>query len=114
MAGPRRGFRGQLAMLHSGAPGRAGQAGALPGTVAVIVWQEEHEGRAGSPRSSAGTVGAQMFEEYAKLATVYLARATELCAALLIGLAALRATVKGLWLYFRRRTPDLNDETIRL
>ncbi len=55
-----------------------------------------------------------MLEVYAKLATVYLARGTELCAALLIGLAALRATLKALRVYFIRRTPDLNDETIRL
>lgn len=55
-----------------------------------------------------------MLEEYAKQATDYLARGTEMCAALLIGLAVLRATVKALWVYFYHRTINLNDETIRL
>lgn len=54
-----------------------------------------------------------MLKEYAKLVTVFLARGTELCAALLIGLAAVRATAKALWAYFRP-TPALNAEAIRL
>ena len=55
----------------------------------------------------------KLFEELAKEFTLYLARGVEVCAALLIGLAALRATGKAL-LLFVRKMPDLNDETIRL
>ena len=53
-------------------------------------------------------------EEYTKLWTTYLAGAIELCAAALVGLAAIRATFKSLVFFFRRHTPDLNDEPIRL
>lgn len=53
-------------------------------------------------------------DEAAKLLSLYLARGVEMGAAVLIGLAAVRATGKALVLFFRRRTPDLNDETIRL
>src|SRR4029079_14518081 len=59
-------------------------------------------------------IGVFMFEAFAKHTTEYLARGTELCAAVLIGLAALRATVKALRVYFIRGNPDLNDETVRL
>jgi uncharacterized membrane protein len=54
------------------------------------------------------------FDEFAKQATLLLAKAVELCAAGLIALAAARATVKAILFAVRRRTPDLNDETIRL
>ena len=54
------------------------------------------------------------FDEVAKQITLFLARGVEMCAAVLIGLAAIRSTFKALSLYFTRRTPDLNDETIRL
>ena len=54
------------------------------------------------------------FDDLAKQLTLYLARGVEACAAVLIGLAAVRATGKALLLFVRRRTPDLNDETVRL
>ena len=54
------------------------------------------------------------FEELAKQLTLYLARGVEVCAAVLIGLAAVRATAKALILFVRRGTPDLNDESVRL
>ena len=44
----------------------------------------------------------------------YLPRGIEPCAALLSGLAARQAPCKALLLDFRRRTPDLDDATIRL
>ena len=54
------------------------------------------------------------FEEFAKVVSVYLARAVEVCAALLIGLAALRATAKALLVYARGPTPGLSSESVRL
>lgn len=53
-------------------------------------------------------------EYWSRRGAEYLASGVELCAGVLIGLAAIRATAKALFLYFTRRTPDLNDETIRL
>ncbi len=57
---------------------------------------------------------AAEFEEFAKLVSVYLARAVEVCAAVVIALAAARATVKALVLYARGPGPDLTAEGVRL
>ncbi|HJT75680.1 MAG TPA: DUF1622 domain-containing protein [Gemmataceae bacterium] len=62
----------------------------------------------------ASAAPAGPLEYWSRLGAQYLASGVELCAAVLIGLAAIRSTVKALILYFSRRTPDLNDETIRL
>lgn len=55
----------------------------------------------------------QWFEELAKQLTLYLARGVEVCAAVLIGLATLRATAKAL-LLFGHLGPAANAESIRL
>lgn len=55
-----------------------------------------------------------MFEQYSKLATTYLAGGVELFAGVVIGLAAIRATVKSLYLFFARRRAEAGQEAIRL
>lgn len=52
-----------------------------------------------------------MFEEYSKQATLYLAGGIELCAALLIGLAAVRATLRAVGVFTRSAG---GTETVRL
>jgi uncharacterized membrane protein len=54
------------------------------------------------------------FEWISKLLAVNLARGVEVSAAIIIGLATIRATVKALSLFFLQHTTDLNDESIRL
>lgn len=54
------------------------------------------------------------FEEFAKVLTLYLARGVEVCAAVVIGLAAIRATWKALVLFCSRPTPQFDAEKIRL
>jgi uncharacterized membrane protein len=56
----------------------------------------------------------KLFEDYSKLATMYLAGGVELFAGLLIGLAVLRATVKALRLFFVQRAVESGQETVRL
>lgn len=46
-----------------------------------------------------------MFEELSKSCTMHLAGGIELCAAVLIGLAAIQATARSLWLFFARPKP---------
>jgi uncharacterized membrane protein len=55
-----------------------------------------------------------LFEEFAKSLTLYLARGVEVCAAVVIGLAAIRATWKALVLFATRATPQFDAEKIRL
>ena len=57
---------------------------------------------------------SKLFEDYSKLATMYLAGGVELFAGLLIGLAVLRATVKALRLFFVQHAVELGQETVRL
>jgi uncharacterized membrane protein len=56
----------------------------------------------------------KLFEDYSKLATMYLAGGVELFAGLVIGLAVLRATVKAIRLFFIQRAVESGQETIRL
>ena len=60
-----------------------------------------------------GTHMDQWFEELAKQLTLYLARGVEVCAAVLIGLAALRATAKSM-LLFGHLGSEQSAESIRL
>ena len=55
-----------------------------------------------------------MLEEFSKQWTFWLAGGIELCAGLLIGLAAVQATVRSLWLFFSRQKPATGTEEIRL
>lgn len=55
-----------------------------------------------------------MFEEFSKQATLWLAGGIELCAGLLIGLAAAQATARSLWLFFTRPKPPTGTEEVRL
>lgn len=54
------------------------------------------------------------FEDFAKALTLYLARGVEVCAAVIIGLAAIRATWKALVLFVRGPAPDFDAEKVRL
>jgi uncharacterized membrane protein len=56
----------------------------------------------------------KLFEDYSKMATMYLAGGVELFAGLVIGLAVLRATVKAIRLFFIQRAVESGQETIRL
>ena len=51
--------------------------------------------------------------DYSKLGASFLASAVEVCAAILIGLAAVRTTAQALLLYFRP-PPGLTKEAVRL
>jgi uncharacterized membrane protein len=55
-----------------------------------------------------------MFEEFSKQSTLLLAGGIELCAGLLIGLAAAQATARSLWLFFARPKPATGTEEVRL
>lgn len=55
-----------------------------------------------------------MFEEFSKQATLWLAGGIELCAALLIGLAAAQATARSLRVFFARPAPAAGPEGVRL
>lgn len=55
-----------------------------------------------------------MFEEFSKQSTLWLAQAIELCAGLLIGLAAMQATWRSLQLFFSRLGPATDTEEVRL
>ncbi len=57
---------------------------------------------------------SKLFEDYSKLATMYLAGGVELFAGLVIGLAVLRATVKALRLFFVQHAVESGQETVRL
>lgn len=52
-----------------------------------------------------------MFEEFSKYWTMHLAGGIELCAAVLIGLAAIQATARSLWLFFARPKPAAQYQT---
>jgi uncharacterized membrane protein len=55
-----------------------------------------------------------MLEEFTKPLTVWLAGGIELCAGLLIGLAAIQATARSLRLFFFAEKPATTTEEIRL
>ncbi len=55
-----------------------------------------------------------MLEELSKQLTFWLASGIELGAGLLIGLAAVQATVRALWLFISRQKPAGGTEEIRL
>lgn len=55
-----------------------------------------------------------MLEEFSKDFTFWLAGGIELCAGLLVGLAALEATMRALGLFFSRSKSDAGTEQIRL
>jgi uncharacterized membrane protein len=55
-----------------------------------------------------------VFEDFAKALTLYLARGVEVCAAVVIGLAAIRATWKALALFYTGPTPQFDAQKIRL
>lgn len=55
-----------------------------------------------------------MFEEYSKQATMVLAAGVELVAALLIGLAVVRAAVHALAVFVQGPTPTRSANTVRL
>jgi len=55
-----------------------------------------------------------MLEEFSKLWTFWLASGIELCAGLLVGLAAIEATARSLWLFFSWNRPVAGTELIRL
>lgn len=55
-----------------------------------------------------------MFEEISKQITVWLAGGIELCAALLIGLAAIQATARSVGLFVSRPKTAQGTEEIRL
>ncbi len=55
-----------------------------------------------------------MLEEFSKQWTFYLAGGIELCAGLLVGLAALQATARSLRVFFSSPTPGTGTEQVRL
>src|SRR5436309_2069574 len=55
-----------------------------------------------------------MLEELSKQWTFWLAGGIELCAGLLVGLAAFQATMRSLGLFFSRQKPSTGTEQIRL
>ena len=55
-----------------------------------------------------------MLEDFSKLWTFWLASGIELCAGLLVGLAALQATVRSLRVFFSSQTPATGTEQVRL
>lgn len=55
-----------------------------------------------------------MFEEFSKQATLWLAGGIELCAGVLIGLAAAQATLRSLWLFAARQASAAGTEEVRL
>src|SRR3954470_24101130 len=66
------------------------------------------------PWETSEAKGRPMFEEFSKQATLWLAGGIELCAGLLIGLAAAQATARSLWLFFARPKPGTGTEEVRL
>jgi uncharacterized membrane protein len=55
-----------------------------------------------------------MLEEFSKRWTFWLAGCIELSAGLLIGLAAVQATARALWLFFASPKPATGTEEVRL
>ena len=55
-----------------------------------------------------------MLEEFSKQWTFWLAGGIELCAGLLVGLAALQATARALRVFFSSPTPGAGAEQVRL
>ncbi|MBX9792608.1 MAG: DUF1622 domain-containing protein [Pirellulales bacterium] len=55
-----------------------------------------------------------MLEDYTQPWMHYLAGAIQICAALLIGLAAAQATVRSIVIFFRRNSGEPDTEQVRL
>jgi uncharacterized membrane protein len=55
-----------------------------------------------------------MLEDFSKLWTFWLAGGIELCAGLLVGLAALQATIRSLRVFFYASTSAMGTEQVRL
>lgn len=59
-------------------------------------------------------MAATFLDEHGHHTILYLADAIQICAAVLIGLAALEATVRALIVFFRRRTAESATDEVRL
>ena len=66
------------------------------------------------PHSTGGAFVSSMLMEQAQHSMLYLADAIQLCAAILIGLAAAQATVRSLVVFFRRASQESATEDVRL
>lgn len=58
--------------------------------------------------------GTPVLEEFSKQWTFWLASGIELCAGVLVGLAAIEATARSLWLFFSWNKQAAGTEQIRL
>lgn len=64
--------------------------------------------------STGGPFASSFLKEHAQHTMLYLADAIQLCAAVLIGLAAVQATIRSLLIFFRRGSVESATEDIRL
>lgn len=67
-----------------------------------------------STAGPAGPVVSSLLRDHAQHTMLYLADAIQLCAAVLIGLAAVQATYRSLVVFFRRSSPESATEEVRL
>ena len=71
-------------------------------------------GNAQDVASQAEPLLTSFLKEHAQHVMLFLADAVQLCAAVLIGLAAVQATVRSLVIFFRRASSESATEDVRL